>query len=577
MAAPAPTAKNRVPVVAVPDGPINRPGLRVAVILDTFSELCWRYEWEQQSLRPDTWRATLEDFRPDLLFVESIWRAGWTGHMTRGEPSETLREVVAWCRSNGVPTVFWNKEDPPNYDTFLPTATIFDHVFTVDGDLIETYRAALGHDRVGLLPFAAQPRVHNPVRRGAGRFGEVAFAGTWFAEKHEGRRAQMEYILEPACEFGLQIYSRMQNEDSRYQFPERYHPHIVGTLPYEQMVGAYTSYKVFLNVNSVTESPTMCARRLFELSAAATPIISGPAASIAPHFGDTIEVVHDADSSRASLRALLGHTELRDRRAMRAQRRVHDEHLYTHRADTVLAAVGKPRPVAEPSVSVVLPTNRPGQLAHVLATVGAQVRDGVELVLVHHGFDLDTAEVRAQAKDAGVTDLTLVAADAALTLGTCMNLGVDAASGEIVTKMDDDNHYGVHYLLDLVRAFSWTDAVVIGKWAHYVHLESTGAVVLRFPEHEQRYVDLVQGGTLTVRRDDARRLRFEDVPRAVDTTFLTKVRDAGGRVYAADRFNFVSVRRPDPSGHTWTISETDLLGKPGRVCFYGDPRPHVNV
>lgn len=566
-----------VPIAALPDGPINRPGLRVAVILDTFSELCWRYEWDQVSLKQDSWRETLEESRPDLLFVESIWRAGWTGAMTRGEPSEKLREVVAWCRANGVPTVLWNKEDPPNYDTFLPTAKIFDHVFTVDGDLLDTYRAALGHNRVGLLPFAAQPRVHNPIRRGGGRSGEVAFAGTWFAEKHDGRRAQMEYLLEPATEFGLHIYSRMQNEDSRYQFPEKYHQHIVGTLPYERMVAAYTSYKLFLNVNSVSESPTMCARRLFELSAAATPIVSGPAASIVPHFGDTIEIVHNAEESRAAIRALLGHAELRDRRALRAHRRVHDEHLYMHRADTVLAAVGLFRPVAEPTVSVVLPTNRPGQLEHVLRTVGSQVRDGVELVLVHHGFDVDAAEVRAQAKDLGVRHLTIVPADASLTLGTCMNLGVDAASGDVVTKMDDDNHYGPNYLLDLVRALRWTDATVIGKWAHYVHLESSGAVVLRFPDAEQRYTDLVQGGTLTVRREDARTLRFEDVPRAVDTTFLTKVREAGGRVYAGDRFNFVSVRRPDPSGHTWTISETDLLGKPGRVCFYGDPLPHVNV
>ena len=45
------------------------------------------------------------------------------------------------------------------------------------------------------------------------------------------------------------------------------------------MLAAYTSYKVFLNVNSVTHSPTMCARRLFELSAAQTAVVTAPAAS----------------------------------------------------------------------------------------------------------------------------------------------------------------------------------------------------------------------------------------------------------------------------------------------------------
>jgi spore maturation protein CgeB len=564
-----------------------RPGLTVAVILDPFSELAFRYEWDQLTFGPDDWRETLTRTRPDLLFVESAWQGNtvegegrWRLHMTRdSRPSPELTALVSWCRDEGIPTVFWNKEDPPNYDRFLETARLFDQVFTVDADRIPDYQRDLGHDRIDLLPFAAQPRIHNPVRR-TPKAREVAFAGTWFAEKHPERRAQMAYVLGPAREHGLEIWSRMQRGDRRYRFPRPYRKHVVGSLPYERMLAAYTSYKVFLNVNSVTRSKTMCSRRLFELSAAQTAVVSAPAASIEPFFGSSVEVVESAEETGRALRLLLGNAEYRDRLALQAHRRVFDEHLCSHRVETVLRSVGlagPPRPEESalrlsrnPTVSVVVPTRRPEQLEHVLATVARQSYPAVELVLVTHGFTVETPVLDG-------VPVVVVAADAGLTLGACMNLGVEAASGDLVAKVDDDNFYGTHYLTDLVRALDYSGADVVGKWAHLVHLESSGATLLRFERAEHRFVEQVQGGTLLMRRAVAERIGFEDLPRRVDTTFLAKVRAAGLTVYAADRFNFVSVRRADPGSHTWPISDKELMARSSRLLFYGDPTSHAEA
>ncbi|GAA4124133.1 glycosyltransferase [Nocardioides fonticola] len=558
-----------------------RPQVRAAVILDPFSELALGYEWEQITFGPDDWAQVLGEQRPDLLFVESAWqgnRARWRLHMTRDDrPSEELRALVAWCRANGIPTVFWNKEDPPNYDRFLETARLFDQVFTVDADRIPVYRADLGHDRIALLPFGAQPRLHRPVRGLPGRPYAVAFAGTWFAHKHPERREQMEYVLRPALDHGLHIYSRMQRGDRRYRFPRPYRRHVVGSLPYERMLAAYTAYRVFLNVNSVTGSRTMCARRLFELSAAQTAVVSAPAASIEPFFGDTLTVVADAGESEAALTRLLADDDARDRLALRAHRRVFDEHLYGHRVDTVLATAGLGHlapPVRAPRVSAVVPTRRPDQIDHVLATLARQSHPDVQLVLVTHGFGLEPGagdELRARAQAAGVRDLVHVPAAAELTLGAILNLGVEAADGELVAKMDDDNFYGVHYLTDLVRAWEFSGADVVGKWAHYVQLEGSGETLLRFAHAEHRFVRQVQGGTLLLRRDLALRLRFDDLPRRVDTTLLQRVEDAGLRVYAADRFNFVSVRRADTDGHTWPISDDEIRARSSQVLDVADP------
>jgi len=572
----------RLPAYSPPATAPTRPDLTVAVVLDPFSELAFGYEWTQVTFGPDDWEEVLGERRPDLLLVESAWQGNggrWRLHLTSAGPSEELRALVAWCRREGVPTVFWNKEDPPNYDLFLPTARLFDQVFTVDADRIPDYVRDLGHDRVELLPFAAQPRLHNPVRHGPvrpvpGRAYDVAFAGTWFAEKHPERREQMEHVLAPALEHGLHIWSRMQRQARRYRFPRPYRRHVVGSLPYERMLAAYTAYKVFLNVNSVTQSKTMCSRRLFELSAAQTAVVSAPAASIEPFFGRTVTVVEDAAGTRAALARLLADDDARDRLALQAHRRVYDEHLCSHRVDTVLRAVGLDHAVrgtTAPVVSAIVATRRPQQLDHVLRSVGRQSHRPVELVLVTHGFVPDEADLRRRAELAGVPALVLVPADAALTLGACLNLGLDAAGGELVAKLDDDNFYGTHYLTDLVRSLDYSGADVTGKWAHLVHLEASGDTLLRFAGSEHRFVRQVQGGTLLTSRAVAQRLRFDDLPRGVDTAFLARARSADLTVYAADRFNFVSVRRADHGEHTWQITDDELRARSSQLLDVADP------
>jgi len=574
-----------------------------AVILDSFSELALQYEWDQLTFGPDDWQEILEREDPDLLFVESAWHGNdgrWRLHLTRDHrPSDDLRALVEWCRARGIPTVFWNKEDPPNYDVFLETARLFDQVFTVDAERIPHYQRDLGHDRIDLLPFAAQPQLHNPVQRGpvqrgpvqrgpiqrrAGRAYDVAFAGTWFADKHPGRREQLGWLLDAAGSVegaDLHIWSRMQKVGRRYRFPKPYRQYVVGSLPYPGMLAAYTSYRLFLNVNSVTESKTMGARRLFELSAAQTPIVSTPAASIEPFFGDAVTVVADEAEARTAIATLLADADHRDRQALRAHRRVYDEHLYTHRVESVLQAVGVVSTSStsegdSTSVTAVVPTRRPGQLDHVLRTLGRQSHRELEVVLVAHGWELP-ADLQERARRHGVEQLVARQVDAGLSLGAILNLGVEAAGGELVAKIDDDNLYLPHYLTDLVRALDYSRAEVTGKWAHYVHLEASADVLLRFEQHEHRYTDLVQGGTLLLRRDLAAEVGFADLPRRVDTTFLDNIRARGGRVYAADRFNFVSCRRPDPAGHTWPISDEELLGRSSRVVGNGDPTEHAEA
>ena len=146
----------------------RNPQLRVGIIMDDFSAAAFSAEWSVVALRPDSWEQQLHDEALSFVVVESAWagNAGlWRGKITGpAGPSAVFLELVDGCRAAGLPAIFWNKEDPPHYEDFLPAAKLFDHVFTTDANMLPRYRADLGHDRISVLPFAAQPRIHNPAR-----------------------------------------------------------------------------------------------------------------------------------------------------------------------------------------------------------------------------------------------------------------------------------------------------------------------------------------------------------------------------------------------------------------------------
>lgn len=572
----------KFPAMKVPDSSGRGTDITVASILDPFSQTAFSYEWNNIAVEPKTWRKQLEQTKPALLFVESAWQgnnSSWLYQLTGSlAPRTDISELVAWCKEHGIPTVFWNKEDPPHFDDFLKSAKLFDVVFTSDVNCVPKYREALGHDRIHVLPFAAQPRMHNPARpHNIRRDREIAFGGMYFRHKYPERRQQMDYLLPAAQKFGLDIFSRQLGADENYQFPEPFDKNVVGSLPYEEMVTAYHAYKVFLNVNSVVDSPSMCARRIFEITACGASVVSPPSPAIERFFPDgSILTAADEKETHAHLRALMRSESYRQRLVHRAQREIWKNHTYAARVDQILDSVSLPVPVRERSVSILAPTYRPHAFDSILENAARQAGLDKELIILTHGFEANAADVKAKATDLGLENVRIINAAKSQTLGECLNLLVDAAEGDILTKMDDDDYYGENYLPDLVQALNFSGADLVGKAATYFYFESKDATILSYGAHEHRFTDFVRGATLTASADVFRQHRFEALGRSEDTTFLKSVKTAGGRIYAADRFNYFVRRSADVSSHTWQVADDELFAT-GDAEVFGNPIAHVSV
>lgn len=568
----------------------RNPHLRVGIIMDDFSAAAFAAEWTVVALRPDSWAQQLRDEALDFVVVESAWagNAGlWRGKITGpAGPSAAFTELVDGCRAAGLPAVFWNKEDPPHYEDFLPAAKLFDYVFTTDANMLPRYRADLGHDRISVLPFAAQPRIHNPVRpRHGWHAREIAFAGMYFAHKYEDRRRQMEFLLGAAVDAtagkrpGFEIFSRQLGRQPQYQFPGILKKHVVGSLSYKQMLTAYKAYKVFLNVNSVTDSPSMCARRIFEITAAGSCVVSTPSAAITEFFpGNEIPTAENRDDAAHLLKALTANPDYAQRLVHKAQRRIWTKHTFSHRAESIAAAARPALAAAAPrfQISVLVSTFRPQQLEHVIAGVAAQQDVDVQLVYLAHGFEIDQAAFRRKCLEAGILDVVVLEEPQQTLLGECLNSLVAHADGRFATKWDDDDIYSPLYLGDQVHAMMYSEAEVVGKRAHYMHLAGAGATILRNPQLEHRYVEAVSGPTIFAATDTFRRFPFEPLQRGEDSRFLSDVIESGARIYSADRFNYCQMRGADVSSHTWPITNEELLAS-SKIQFFGSPEDHILV
>lgn len=542
------------------DGPV------VAAIVDKFTEYALRYEVNLVLLSRTHWRERMEKSRPACLFVESAWRGNdgrWQNHIVDHDAGEDnpLRELLAYCRSTGIPTIFWNKEDPPHFDDFLGAAKEFDFVFTSDADCVPRYRKVLGHDRIYVLPFAAQPRLHNPSRERAWPKYPLCFAGSWVPQRYPERSERLRHLLNPGISHGLHIFDRNLTRPEyglEHSFPDRYKEAVRGTLSYEAMLTAYRCYDVMLNVNSISESPTMFARRVFESLACGTPVISSESAGMSRMLGKHVRVTHSEQETAAHLKELLEDEEARLREGHLAYRYIHENHTYRHRLNEVFRRVGlEPLNDDQPSVSVLMPTMRPQNVAHCFANFKRQVYRNKELILILNNAEFDIDAIRRDVES--IPNAQVLHVEGRTTLGDCLNLGVEAASGEYVAKFDDDDHYGQRFISDSVMAASFSGADIVGKGMYFVHFEATDETALRENTPDHTFTSTtVAGSTMLVQTGVLRDIPFGSTSVGEDTNLQRAAIRSGCRVYSADRFNYVCTRMRQLSKHSWQIPDDEF-------------------
>ena len=209
-------------------------------------------------------------------------------------------------------------------------------------------------------------------------------------------------------------------------------------------------------------------------------------------------------------------------------------------------------PGATPLVSVLCATNRPEQLAHLLATFDTQTWTNRELIVVTNadGFDLSAIAERQ--------DVLVCPTPTETSLGACLNIGRQVATGQILARIDDDDSYSASYLDGVVKTFQQVDAAIVGKQEYFAYVVSTDQTYRRFPGRANRYVGRVAGGTIAELRSLTAAIAYPDKTEGEDIEFVHRCERAGLRIWAADPAGYVQHRRGQGL-HTWNIADQEFI------------------
>ncbi len=388
---------------------------------DSFRELFW--------LTPQNWEQIFNDNQIDLLIYVSCWRGGlkneWRGHLRNVQHLESIDRILERSRQEGIQMVFQTIEDPSNFDHFLPLARRFPIILTSDRDKVPDYERECPDAKVIYGEYGCNPRFNNPVGVNRDRYLDCFFAGSYPA-RYKARRSDMDLMFDSILSSGSRLTIADRNaafdlED--YRFPQRFRRHVVDAYPHDLLQAVHKLFRININFNSIKQSPTMCAMRVYELQAQASEILSNYALSVSNRFPNIGLVVYPRQISHYLERH---ETDLAYEQRLRAMRTLLSRGTAYHRVREILKLAGIN---ADPQRPRLLVASNHGSEQTGLAGAGDQV-------------DLSFCQ-----------------------LDEWRN--VDLSEYDYLALFSPDLPYESHYLVDMINAFKFVDVPFVTRCAYY--------------------------------------------------------------------------------------------------------------
>ena len=234
----------------------------------------------------------------DILLCESTWSGkdgSWKYAFNMYENNKyslELKQIINKFKKNGKKCIFYNKEDPTNYEKFYKSAELFDIIITTSELCVPKYKKIYPNKIIFSYPFLCNPIIHNPINN---KKRKTAYFVGGFYNRFTDRMKQSSKILKEVIKnnYELVIINRhyfypkitrqidnFKYHINKYEIPEDLKQYENPCVSHNKALQLYKYSLFHLNMNTVTDCPTMSSRRLIELLACGCNVLSNNSQSI---------------------------------------------------------------------------------------------------------------------------------------------------------------------------------------------------------------------------------------------------------------------------------------------------------
>ncbi|MBM7691481.1 cellulose synthase/poly-beta-1,6-N-acetylglucosamine synthase-like glycosyltransferase [Peribacillus deserti] len=225
-------------------------------------------------------------------------------------------------------------------------------------------------------------------------------------------------------------------------------------------------------------------------------------------------------------------------------------------------------------VSIICCTMRKDYMENVFRNYDSQLWKDKEMIIILNADDLNKHIWEKRAKKS--KNVSVYQLSETITLGECLNYGIERAKHDYIAKFDDDDYYAPNYLVHAMPAFRKTNADIIGKRTVYMYFEEEKILAINNPGREKKFVTQgIKGATLIVKKSIFEKVKFQNLNLGEDTVFLRQCIKNNFRIFSGDKTNYVCIRKAKKDHHTWIADNQNLLKKSSFICKTDDYIPYI--
>ena len=491
-----------------------------------------------------------------FFFCESCWNGNngkWRMKINSKTLNTEVQDVLKQCKKLNIPTIFYNKEDPVSFDSYIETAKHFDIIITTDINCVQKYRN-LTQSKIFVMSFTINPLNINNIGRQNDNDNSF-FAGSFMDSLSKDRKYNTNILLDKLKTKEFILFDRSLNETQRKEFYNnmynlnifhpKYNNYIHPAISHSELLNVHLTRNWCGNLNTVTNSDTMFARRVLEASILKNSLVTDYSQGVYKNFESSIYKLEDKLKYDNNEDMLLNQIK----KQLGWRNVIENYNSYKHFSDLFkkINIKGFENPFGETKkISVICSTNRINNYSIILDNFNRQKYTNKELIVV---FNIDMNNIIENIiNNNSNPNIKIIQIDEKETLGYCLNKAINLSKGNIISKFDDDDYYGDNYLVDMYYSMIISNADLVGKCAHMVYSLETQELWIKFYKinyenytYQVKKWNYICGASLFFKKTLYEKCKFKESNTGEDSNFIEQVKNNNFTIYASDFLNYCTI------------------------------------